>query len=115
MPNLIVPPGSRRAERRETPGKRGGRPVEGGTMHVRALVFVALLGLTAGAGLARATATVTIVPLARDGMAAPGGNGTFGSYFQYREPVLNDAGEAAFTGRFLATAGGSTDDDYLVR
>ena len=84
-------------------------------MHVRALVFVALLGLSVGAGLARATATVTIVPLARDGMSAPGGNGTFGSYFQYRDPVLNDAGEAAFTGRFLSTLGGSADDDYLVR
>lgn len=84
-------------------------------MHVRALVFVALWGLAAGAQIARAAASVTITPLARSGMAAPDGNGTFGNYTHYREPVLNDAGEAAFTGRFLSTLGGGADDDYLVR
>jgi hypothetical protein len=84
-------------------------------MHVRALVIVALWGLAAGADLARAATSVTIVPLARQGMASPDGNGTFGAYTNYREPVLNDAGEAAFTGRFLSTIGGATDDDFLVR
>src|SRR5688572_4534051 len=88
---------------------------QGGAMHVRALVLMALLGLAAGADLARAAASVTITPLARSGMAAPDGNGTFGNYTHYREPVLNDAGEAAFTGRFLSTLGGGADDDYLVR
>ncbi len=64
---------------------------------------------------ARAAATVTVTPLARQGDAAPDANGSFSTYFQYGDPVLNDAGEAAFMGRFASTAGGSADDDYLVR
>ena len=84
-------------------------------MHARTLVLIALLGPIAAPAPARAAATVTITRLARQGMAAPDANGAFGSYTSYREPVLNDAGEAAFTGRFTFTAGGTADDDYLVR
>lgn len=65
--------------------------------------------------LADASPTVTVVPLARQGMPAPDGNGMFAGYFNYSDPVLNNAGEAAFTGRFTSTALGSADDDYLVR
>lgn len=80
-----------------------------------------LLGFAAGALLvaaprpAGATPTVTVVTLARQGMPAPDGNGTFSSYFDYTDPVLNNAGQAAFTGRFAGTALGGADDDYLVR
>ena len=51
---------------------------------------------------ALAAAAVTIIPVARDSMLAPDGNGRFSTYGTYGEPVLNDAGQVAFTGRFSA-------------
>ena len=80
-----------------------------------------LSGIAAGALLAvvpiagQASPTVAIVNLARQGMPAPDGNGTFSNYFSFADPVLNNASEAGFTGRFTGTALGASDDDYLVR
>jgi hypothetical protein len=86
-------------------------------VHLRNLVFVLAAGacLGLGAGRVHAAASVTVFTLARNGMAAPDANGSFGSFFSYRDPVLNDAGEIAFTGRFDGSALGSLDNDYLVR
>jgi hypothetical protein len=64
---------------------------------------------------ARATATITVIPLARQGMTRRTADGSFGGYLSYRAPVLDDAGEAAFTGRFDFSSLGTTNDDYLVR
>jgi hypothetical protein len=64
---------------------------------------------------ARATATVTVIALAKQGMASPDGNGSFGGYFTFSDPVLNEAGEAAFVGRFDFSSLGTANDDYLVR
>lgn len=80
-----------------------------------ALLLVAAVGPGWAPTRAHATASVTVIPLARQGMAAPDGNGSFGGYFTYRDPVLNDAGEAAFTGRFDFSSLGTANDDYLVR
>jgi hypothetical protein len=76
---------------------------------------LAALGAAWAPAPARATASVTVIALARQGMAAPGGDGAFGGYFSYRAPVLDDAGEAAFTGRFDFASLGTANDDYLVR
>jgi hypothetical protein len=86
-------------------------------MHLRHFVLVLAAAACAGlaAGRAHAAATVTVFPLARNGMTAPDANGSFGSFFSYHDPVLNEAGEIAFVGRFDATALGSLDNDYLVR
>src|SRR5258706_7513766 len=62
-----------------------------------------------------ALATVTAVPVARDGIPAPGGNGSFGTYFNYGEPCVNDASQVAFTALLTGTSGGGADNDVLVR
>ncbi len=80
-----------------------------------ALVLAAAASIASLHGLAHAATTVTVIPLARQGMAAPDGNGNFSTYFNYRDPVFNDAGEAAFTGRFDLSSLGTANDDYLVR
>jgi len=80
-----------------------------------------ILRLTAAActwlsvGSVHAAPTVTVYTLARQGMPAPDANGSFAGYFTYRDPVLNDAGEAVFTGRFDFSSLGTANDDYLVR
>ncbi|HEY6194232.1 MAG TPA: choice-of-anchor tandem repeat NxxGxxAF-containing protein [Candidatus Eisenbacteria bacterium] len=84
-------------------------------MPLRNHVLTGAVCLALAAGHAHAAATVTVFPLARNGTSAPDANGSFGSFFSYRDPVLNDAGEAAFVGRFDFSALGSLDDDYLVR
>jgi hypothetical protein len=86
-------------------------------MHLRnlTLVLAAAACMWLAAGRAHAAATVTVFPLARNGQPAPDANGSFGSFFSYHDPVLNEAGEVAFVGRFDATALGSLDNDYLVR
>jgi len=65
--------------------------------------------------VADASPLVTAINLVRQGVPAPDGNGSFYDYFSFADPIVNDAGEAAFTGRFTGTALGSADDDYLVR
>ena len=85
-------------------------------LHRIALIMMAsAAGLWLVVGGANAAASVSVFTLVRLGQAAPDGNGTFGGYFSYRDPVLNDNGEVAFTGRFDLSALGSADDDYLVR
>ena len=86
-------------------------------MHLRNLVLVlaAAACMWLAASRAHAAATVTVFTLARNGLAAPDANGSFGSYFSYHDPVLNEAGEIAFVGRFDGSALGSLDNDYLVR
>lgn len=53
-----------------------------------------------------------VTQIARKGQAAPDGNGTFSSFFS---PSLNNAGQAAFTGFFTGTSGGSNDDEGIFR
>ena len=79
-----------------------------------ALLLVAATG-PVWAPPAHATASVSVYALAKQGMTAPDGNGSFGGYFTFHDPVLNDAGEAAFTGRFDFASLGTANDDYLVR
>ena len=71
-------------------------------MHLRNLILVlaAAACMWLAAGRAHAAATVTVFPLARNGMPAPDANGSFGSYFSYHDPVLNEAGEVAFLAFF---------------
>ena len=86
-------------------------------MHLRSLVLVlaAAACMCLAAGHALAAATVTVFPLVRVDMPSPDGNGSFGSFFSFHDPVLNDAGEVAFVGRFNFSTFGTLDDDYLVR
>lgn len=89
-------------------------------MNFRSLLPL-LHGFAAGVLLAfvpipgAASPTVSVVNLARQDMPAPDGNGTYSNYFSFSDPVLNNASEAAWTGRFIGTALGTADDDYLVR
>ncbi len=79
---------------------------------IGALIALAL----SSAALPRpALATVTAVPIAREAIPAPGGNGTFGQYSSYGEPCLNDASQVAFTALLTGTSGGGADNDVLVR
>lgn len=86
-------------------------------MHLRRLVLTLAVAscVALAVGRAHAAATVTVFPLARTGVAAPDANGSFGAFFSFRDPVLNDAGEVAFVGRFDFSSLGTLDDDYLVR
>src|ERR1041385_7356055 len=86
-------------------------------MQLRKLVSACALAACAltSARVAAASGTVTVFPLARYGMPAPDGNGTFGAFFSYHDPVLDDAGEVCFVGRFDGASLGSANDDYLVR
>ena len=68
-----------------------------------------------GAGTDAAAAIVTAIPLAREGMASPDGNGAFWSYARYGEPCLNDASQATFWSRLTGTTGGIADDAIQVR
>ena len=54
-----------------------------------------------------------LTKVAREGDAAPDGNGVFGGF---NIPTINDAGQVLFTTRFRDTAGGSgnADDDALL-
>ena len=71
------------------------------------------LSLPALPGLARAT--VTAIPLAREGQPSPDGNGAFPIYTRYGEPCLNDASQATFWSRLTGTTGGIADDAVQVR
>ena len=55
------------------------------------------------------------IPVARDGEAAPDGNGVYGSYTSFGDPCLNDAGQVAFSARLTGTAGGTADDEVITR
>ncbi|MEM9704249.1 MAG: choice-of-anchor tandem repeat NxxGxxAF-containing protein, partial [Planctomycetota bacterium] len=54
-----------------------------------------------------------LTQIAREGQAAPDGNGTLSSF--NADIVLNDAGQAAFFGDLIGTAGGVTDNTGLFR
>ncbi len=75
----------------------------------------AALALGLAAVAAPAGATVSAIPVAREGNPAPGGNGSFGSYTSYGEPCLNDASQVAFTALISGSSGGTADNDVLVR
>ena len=77
--------------------------------------MVAALALLHGVHALPARAAVRAIPVARDGNPAPGGNGSFGTYFNYGEPCINDASQVAFTALLSGTSGGSADNDVLVR
>ena len=53
-----------------------------------------------------------LTQVAREGQAAPDGNGT---YRRFRDPALNASGQAAFRGTLRGTAGGSADDAGVFR
>ena len=55
---------------------------------------------------------MTLTQIAREGQAAPDGNGTFSIFF---DPALNDAGQAAFRAFLTGTGGGSSDDGGIFR
>ncbi len=54
----------------------------------------------------------TITQIAREGQAAPDGNGTFSSL---SSPSLNDAGQAAFWASLTGTSGGTNDNEGIFR
>jgi flagellar hook capping protein FlgD len=89
------------------------------TMNVRMQQLVTgamvALALSSLALVGTARATVTAVPVARQGNPAPGGNGTFGPYANYGEPCLNDHSQVAFSALLTGTSGGGADNDVLVR
>ncbi len=79
------------------------------------VAFSALLTGTAGgtnddSGIFLGSGGV-VTQIAREGQAAPDGNGLFSSLGQI--PALNAAGQIAFTASLTATAGGTTDDQGL--
>lgn len=76
---------------------------------------IAALALIGAGSPGRAMATVTAIPVARDGNPAPGGNGTFGGYTSYGEPCLNNHSQVAFACLLAGSSGGATDNDALVR
>lgn len=89
---------------------------------MKAHVFSARLASTLAAALALATllinpepALATAIPVARDGEAAPDGNGVYGSYTSFGDPCLNDGGQVAFSARLTGTAGGTADDEVITR
>jgi hypothetical protein len=53
-----------------------------------------------------------VTQIAREGQAAPDGNGTFASF---GDPALGASGEAAFVARHTGTSGGSSDDRGIFR
>jgi hypothetical protein len=54
----------------------------------------------------------SITQIAREGQAAPGGNGTFSSFDL---PVINNSGQAAFFAFLTGTTGGGADDSGIFR
>jgi hypothetical protein len=74
-------------------------------------VVLAVAFLLAAPSVVRAAA----VPVAREGEAAPDGNGTYGTYTSFGEPCLNDVGQVAFSARLGGTAGGTADDEVITR
>jgi hypothetical protein len=72
----------------------------------------AIGGAAADRGLFRGSGG-TIATIAREGQAAPDGNGIFTDGFMQRG--INDAGQVAFTGGLQATSGGSVDNYGLFR
>jgi hypothetical protein len=73
------------------------------------------LALLVTATPAHASLTVSAIPLARSTEASPDGNGTFGDYFGFGEPCVNDSGQVAFSADLTATTGGTADDEVLIR
>ena len=76
------------------------------------VAFFAGLSNTAGgssddAGLFLGDGTSAPVPIAREGRAAPDGNGVFSGF---GNPALNEAGQIAFYATLTNTAGGAADD-----
>ena len=55
-----------------------------------------------------------LVQIAREGQAAPDGNGTFGS-IDVSSPALNNAGQAAFRAEITGTTGGTGDGNGVFR
>ncbi|HYM80907.1 MAG TPA: choice-of-anchor tandem repeat NxxGxxAF-containing protein [Candidatus Limnocylindria bacterium] len=84
-------------------------------MSERTLYRWVIAAVLLAAPAACTAATVTAVRLVRQADASPDGNGTFGDWFSYGEPCLNDSAHVAFSADLGGTAGGSTDDEVLVR
>jgi hypothetical protein len=63
-------------------------------------------------GLFLFTATLGLVQVAREGQAAPDGNGSF---VGFNDPILNNVGEAAFIAPLTGTSGGTSDDSGIFR
>ena len=83
-------------------------------MSLLALTSAALLS-SAGSRAVHAAPSIAIVPITRDGQASPDANGSFPTFFDYGEPFLNDSGQVVFSCRLVLTAGGSADNEVLVR
>jgi hypothetical protein len=64
---------------------------------------------------ARAAVPVTATPIATNGAAAPDGNGTFGTFTSYGDACVNDSGHVAFYAVLIATSGGTSNNEVLVR
>jgi hypothetical protein len=76
-------------------------------------------GFSDDEGIFRGDGTpASLVQIAREGQAAPDGNGTFGRFLRQGSsvhPALNEAGQVAFFGTFIGTTGGSSDDVGIFR
>ena len=78
-----------------------------GIMHVRSLLILLLCLMTSPFGFSQGIKTILI-----EGEAAIDGNGVFGNQFNgpaFQKVVINEAGQAAFTGRMKETSGGFLD------
>ena len=72
-----------------------------------------LLGSSNGVGIFSNDGTGGMLKVVRAGDAVPDGNGTLAGF---SAPALNDAGQVAFAGDFIAnTSGGTTDDEGIFR
>ena len=109
---------------------RRGQPVPGGngtldTFGAPAInaagqaAFAATLANTSGglndsSGIYRGDGVGAPVQIARQGQTVPGANGTF-ARFDFSNPALNDAGQAAFKAALANTLGGTSDNEGIFR
>lgn len=70
-----------------------------------------LLGTVNDLGIFRGSGGA-LTQIAREGQASPDGNGTL-SFLN--DPLLNDAGQAAFSATLVGTAGGTSDNEGIFR